>query len=490
MKNNQNIKEIINDQKTKERSRERESEKENKKGKEKYLKLGESSFNIKSIQSENCYKEKIKNIKNKMNCVSVKSAIDKYDSENSSLLKTSDKNVIDKNVELTPDEYINYYTQTIINQIKSMKKSTKFASLPILPYGAKLSDLQFIKLFKECILFANYNLSKDDHEKIKKRLIDSEYDLNNLFISPQILKDLKENALLTILTSNNKDDQDDNFSILKTQYTSVTPLINLDFENQEINKKELIETFSSYVYLMNYIKTLKKFITNLNLTQTKLKEYINNYFIKHDIYFSDFPDRILALSIHTGNIYLNGKYLKEYYTEKSKDSQIIIREKLILNIAHELNHVLLREIDEKMKKNFFIKSDFKKKKDSKKEDNILYVSKFDPKKSHILNLNESGNVFDHYFFNKFYFNNLFIKEAEFFYNIKNIKSMKEYNKKLNDIIKKEQLSPPLNTSVNKFKKMEEEPTRCIKSRILGTKNIKNIDECKLSSDSDSDWDSD
>ena len=66
----------------------------------------------------------------------------------------------------------------------------------------------------------------------------------------------------------------------------------------------------------------------------------------------------------------------------------------------------------------------------------------------------------------------------------------EYNKKLNDIIKKEQLSPPLNTSVNKFKKMEEEPTRCIKSRILGTKNIKNIDECKLSSDSDSDWDSD
>lgn len=97
-----------------------------------------------------------------------------------------------------------------------MKKSAKFAPLPVLPYGTKLSDLQFIKLFEECILFANYNLSKDDHEKIKKRLLESEYDLNSLFTSPQILKDLKENALLTILTSNNKDDQDDNFSILKT----------------------------------------------------------------------------------------------------------------------------------------------------------------------------------------------------------------------------------------------------------------------------------
>ena len=268
----------------------------------------------------------------------------------------------------------------------------------------------------------------------------------------------------------------------------MTLLIKLDFENQEINKKELIETFSSCVYITNYIKTLKKFISNFNLTKTKLEEYINNYFINHDIYFSDFPDRILALSIHTGNIYINAKYLKEYYTEKSEESQIIIREKLILNIAHELNHVLLRETDEKMKKNFLIKSDFKNKKDSNKEDNILYVSKFDPNKSHILNLNESGNVFDHYFFNKFYFNNLFIKEAEFFCNIKNIKSMKEYNKKLNEIINKEKLSQPLNTSVNKFKKLEEEPTRCIKSRILGTKNINSVDECKLSSDSDEDSD--
>ena len=76
---------------------------------------------------------------------------------------------------------------------------------------------------------------------MKTKLLDSKYLLETLFYYPQITKDLKENALLTILISNNEADQEDNFSILKTQYMTTTPLIKLKFKNHELNKKELIE---------------------------------------------------------------------------------------------------------------------------------------------------------------------------------------------------------------------------------------------------------
>ena len=67
----------------------------------------------------------------------------------------------------------------------------------------------------------------------------------------------------------------------------------------------------------------------------------------------------MGLSIHTGNIYVKIKYLRDFYMEKNEESQIIIKEKIILNIGHELMHLLLREIDQKMKSNFMIKSKHK-----------------------------------------------------------------------------------------------------------------------------------
>ena len=65
------------------------------------------------------------------------------------------------------------------------------------------------------------------------------------------------------------------------------------------------------------------------------------------------PENIIAASIDTGDIYLRAKDLKENYEEVEEKVQIIIREKMILNIAHELNHLLIGEIDDEMKNNYF-----------------------------------------------------------------------------------------------------------------------------------------
>ena len=90
-------------------------------------------------------------------------------------------------------------------------------------------------------------------------------------------------------------------------------------------------------------------------SESKIRKYICNHLENHYIYFCDLPQNILAFTIHSGNIYLKGNYLYEYYNEK-EENLLLIREKIILNIGHEIMHVLMRKIDKNMKNNFLIKS--------------------------------------------------------------------------------------------------------------------------------------
>ena len=127
----------------------------------------------------------------------------------------------------------------------------------------------------------------------------------------------------------------------------------------------------------------------------------------------------------------------------------------------------MREIDKNMKNNFLIKSNPNNKKIK------FYFLEFNDKftdEIHYFIINESGDVFDYQFFNKYYFCDLYHKESNFFYDIKNIKSIKDYNKKLDNIIQEEKNNKIFPISVNKFKKLKDEhPRRCIRSRYLGIK---------------------
>ena len=440
-------------------------------------------------KNEKSILNKMKSFKNNLEIISIKTLIDKYDEENASKIKDNMasnhiQNIISHNMDFTPKVKQDYYSKIIIDKIKTLKKSNIITELPKLPYGKGLSDNKFINLFEKCVKYANYKLDSDKLEKIKNQLLNLELFIQNLFKLPQILKDLKENALLTLLVSNDNREQMDNLNLLKVQYSSIVPLIEMNFKNHELNKKELVEVFTSYVYMQNYMKVLDKFIPNFKKivpNKNKLKEYIENYFSKHDIYFADLPENLMAVSIHTGNIFLKSKYIYEYYYEKDEGSQLIIRQKIVLNVAHELTHVLLREIYDKMKENFLIKSSIKEKKINLKE--IKFVNKFDGN-FHILSIEESGNLFDYYFYNEYYFDDLYSKEAELFLNIKNIKTLIEYREKLNEVINEERKITIDYDLVNKFKKIKQEPSRCIKSKILGIEVKKDAKITKLYDEDD------
>ena len=431
-----------------------------------------------SEQLNEKYKEHTNNEMKFQTTISIEQCILNFEKETLELLnknKSLDNDKIQRDIiqsyAVTPDSLQDKLSNDLLTLINKMNKTTKIVELPKLPYGNSLSDREFLDLVNQCIEYANFNLNKERIEYIKNRLT-NEFSLvlSNLFKRAQYIKDLLENALLTILTSEKETDQEDNFQLLKINNITKTPLVKMDFNGKnslKLDKDEFIETFTSYIYLKKFRIALKVFIPNLDQiikSENDLIKFIRDYFNNKYIYFADLPQNVLALIIHTGNIYLKSSYLYEYYNEKDYDNQLIIREKIVLNLGHELMHHLVREISIEMKQNFLIKSN---EKNSKKNTKIKFKNKFSNKYIE-LDCDESGNRFDHYFFNSYYFEELYEGEAKLFLDIKNINSLTDYRDKLKKIImaeKKKKLTP---NNVNKFKKINQgHIRRCIRSRILG-----------------------
>ena len=418
---------------------------------------------------------------NNSNFISMKTSLEDciklFDNENARILKkdNSYKKIIDDvklNMSITPNEKQDTYSKKVIQIIKNMKKSTKKTEFPKLPYGSQLTDDEFINLLQECASYANYIFNTIDIENIKNKILnDCLPALQNMFKRGQIFKDIIENSLLTLLTVENKKDQEDSFNILNTEYTTATPIIDMNFNDNiqyKLNTGEFIDVFCSYIYIQNYKKTLNKFIPKFEKkvpSDKKLKQYIREYFNSHFIYFCTLPKNICAITIHTGNIYIRTEYLFQYYNEKNPDSQLVIREKILLDVGHELTHALLREISEDMRSNFFLKSAHN---DATKDSEIQFRDKFTDE-IHSFDMNESGNVLDFNLFNCYYFGDIFPNEAKLFLNIKKMTSIKEFKQKLNNIIYEEKTIGMVSSQVNKFKKMKNEHVRrCIRSRILRT----------------------
>ena len=112
---------------------------------------------------------------------------------------------------------------------------------------------------------------------------------------------------------------------------------------------------------------------------------------------------------------------------------------------HELNHGLIRDIDEEKKGNFFNNSK-KNKANGKTELKFKGLNKGD---LFFLPLNESGNYFDFLLYGGYYLDTINIKFASFLLNMKNITKKKTYIDKLKRIITK--IQPDSNTSICKFK---------------------------------------
>ena len=187
----------------------------------------------------NDFDNKVNSFNSKENCVNMDIPFEKcitlFDTANSKILKerlkeNKLKEEILMNVEKTPLALRSNYTNQFFDIIKKMNKSNIFQELPKLPFGKQLSDTNFIAPLKESVSYANYKFETQNIENIKSRLInDYSAALTNLFNRGQTVKDILENAIITILTTDVESEQEDNFKLLTVENSTATPIVCMNF---------------------------------------------------------------------------------------------------------------------------------------------------------------------------------------------------------------------------------------------------------------------
>lgn len=448
--------------------------------------LGDAQTNIIALQEiKKIYsiKDSLKynNIsENTSKSISKEKAIELFEEYNEKYLlqNPKDKSVYEKiiadNNSYTPEAQQKLYWECLKKIFNSIKKSYKEYPAPVLPFGKSLSDYDFLNLVEKAVKYACFSQNDKMINYMKNILLNIDKYTKNIFTYSNIVKDIKKNGILSIIHANTLKEKSEGLSYLKINKSTISPLINLDFtfggKKFDLNKEELLNIFTSNILIKFYKDNLSDFIPDFEQKITNdedLKSHIKNYLENYNIYFCDLPHNIMAVTLYSGNIYLKIKYIKEYFININEnvideDDSLIIREKIVLNLKHELNHALLRIIDETKKSNFFLKS-----KNSKKTGNyLLFKDKFDEDNTHKYTLNESGNCFDYMLYQGYYFATLSKKEANFFLNIGEINDVNKYKEKFNEMMNEEDKYEKPDSSINKFKTIIEEKPHCFKSNIF------------------------
>jgi len=383
------------------------------------------------------------------------------------------KKIIKNNINFTPKDQQEIYWNKFIEIVDSMTKTNDVCKYPELPFGQSLDDSQFLELFQWVVNYICFSHSIEEINNIKEQLKDF-INNNNIFGFPNVIKNLKEDGLLSFLMAETEEERDESLELMKISNCTLTPFINLTFNrnniNYDLNKKELENILTSNILLKFYSDNLRNFIPKYNeiiKDNNDLKKYIISSITNYNIYFCELSSNLMAVTIYTGDVYLRTQYLQEYFENKMKDvinedNSIIIREKIVLNLKHEMNHSLIREIDVEKKNNFFLKSQNA----NSKTQLLVFKDKFNKNKNYKYLINESGNCFDYAFYKGYYFNHLFKNEANFFLEVKNMNDENEYNNNFDEMISNTPKYRNKLNSINKFKKGYKEFPRCFKSKML------------------------
>ena len=393
---------------------------------------------------------------------------------NNPIDKNKYEKVIGDNNTYTPEIQQKKYWECLKKIFASIKKTYKKYPAPVLPFGKSLSDYDFLELVEKAVKYACFSQKDNILNYMKNILVNIDKYTKNIFTYPNIVKDIKKNGILSIIYADTLKEKSEGLSYLKINKSTITPLLKLEFtingKKYDLNKEELFNIFTSDIILKFYKKNLSDFIPDFNKkieNDDEIKTHIKNYLENYNIYFCDLPNNIMGVTLYSGNIYLKLKYIKEYFINKKsdvidEDDSLIIREKIVLNLKHELNHVLVRFIDDEKKLNFFLKSE-----NSKKSDNyLIFKDKSVKDITHKSILNESGNCFDYILYQGYYFDTLSKKEANFFLNINEIKDVNKYQEKFNEMMQDDDNYEICDSSINKFKTIIEEKPHCFKSMIF------------------------
>ena len=422
------------------RERSREKEEINKEEQKETEKKEEELSNINNDIETNVDKES----SNKINLDPDSETIKKFNELNNKYLnelnklKYRIKDEIKDNSRITATDTAKKLGKELFNLLFNFEPAKENISLKNLSINKSLSDGDFINIVKVARNHISRKMNTKYLEELKEKFNIYKNEIQGLFMKKKIVKDLIESAIINILTTDEDiKEQENNFSMLVINDVTL-PLINLPFRYNNkvinLNRDNLMEVALSYIPVLAYKNNLTKFVKGFKLKARELRTKIRAYVHSHAIYFTTLKDDMNGATDIKGDIYINTKFLKEYFEENNQDNKLIIREKIVLAYLQELNHALLKYLDEKKYSNFL--TFYKVEKEGiPKGNNQLKFKTLNENESYTLPLKKSINNFNHMLFGGYDFERITIEIAKFLLNLRIYRGKRIHFEKLNSIFK-------------------------------------------------------
>ena len=369
----------------------------------------------------------------------------------------------------------------IIDKLDDTKLQTKNAKLNkkkySFPFKADIDEKQLTGFLEKIVDFINENYSTNVKKALKAYFKDSKIEKNIRLINNKkgIVSTLKTDIIVSLLLEENKDELTSLSAPILCNKISEIPLSEIVIKEKKdkiiLNKNFLKDAVKTKIISDIYDKVCHKYVKNYNNYNIDIIKTLTNHIDQMKIYFGELPEDICGLTLYSGDVIINAKYLNWIYLN-DKNSNLSKKQavcSIFLTLLHEFSHILVRLVKSSISKrknlNQFEESEdqiktrapsstFKKYKIKEmgnifagKRNKILdefdkLIDKYNKisgnKKFKIIKkkgMNESGNFFDYNLFGiKSYFE-LTKKESDYFLNLKNFekKDITKYYKKLKDI---------------------------------------------------------
>ncbi len=270
-----------------------------------------------------------------------------------------------KNLNKKKNKTIGEKILKILNNIDENKKKTENKKLNKknfnFPFGTDIDDNTLSNFLRNIVKFINKNYPK----KVKRALsgyFNNRKIANNIKLisdTNPIISTLKKDMIISLLLEENKSELTSLTAPILCNKLSEIPLIEIKVkENKKytiLNKTFLKQAVSTDIIGNIYEKVCQEYVADYdnNKHRVNIKQMLTKHIDKMNIYFGELPEDICGLTLYTGDVIINAKYLNLIYSgntisDLSKNQAIC---SIFLTLLHEFSHILVRLVKAQLKNN-------------------------------------------------------------------------------------------------------------------------------------------
>ena len=205
--------------------------------------------------------------------------------------------------------------------------------------------------------------------------------MNNYFFNNKISKNiklisdgdiastLKTDIIISLLLEEDKEELTYFSAPILCNKISQIPLEEIKFVEQGetiiLNKEFLKKAINTKIISNIYDKVCKEYVNGYGYDKKiNIKKLLEEHIDKMNIYFGELPENICGVTLYSGDVIINGKYLNLIYSKNKKNKDIFKKQavcSIFLTLLHEFSHILVRLIKAKLPnknvKNQFVESE-------------------------------------------------------------------------------------------------------------------------------------